>query len=614
LKSLYVIIFCCFTHAVKLSAQQYFAINQNGQMLDSLRKEYLNKDGQREQLEEAWHKLGMKTNNKELLAFVEVMKLSRTKQKTPRQVDKFSEEIGKKYKNYPNVQAMAYQTAGYHYFVGEFNYERAFAAYVNLEKLLDVYGPKIIGNYADYCAEIASAYYKFRNYKKAIELGKKGAAKASHQWDFYNTIGLCFRDLNQLDSAIYYLQKAENAAVTKKASDIYRTISLGNIGYCYYLKGQYFKAKHLIQADLSGALRIGDRGLAAGAEIPLADIYLQEGNLSKADQLLDSARKHIAGSNQLDRLEKYYPVRSRYYQLGGSIEQALAYRDSSIRAIKRNDSIFNSLLVMRVQQRTDMEKLAEEKGKLENYKKLSQTRIISIVVFFVLLLLIFFLIRRYRSRIEKDRKQIEELNRIMELRQRLSADMHDDIGSTLSSISLYTHSLWMQSDNATEKAVLEKIKQNAQNVQENLGDIIWSVNPNMDSMEQIISRMRAFGADMTEHAGITLHFQITEGITALPLNMLVRKNLYLIYKEAVNNAIKYSGCSQLKVSLWLKAAHLVMEIVDNGKGFDVNTSSQGNGLRNMRKRTAEINGELLISSTKDEGTSIVFKIDLDSNS
>lgn len=595
---------------LSLSAQEQFAINQNGQTLDSLRKEYLENRSMRKQLEKAWYKLGLKNDDKELLAFVEVMKLSRTKKDVPQQVEKFSEEIGKRYKDYPNIQAMAYQMVGYHYFIGEINYERAFAAYVNLEKLLDVYGPKVIGNYADYCAEIASAYYKFRNYKKAIEMGKKGAAHATHQWDFYNTIGLCLRELRQLDSAIYYLQKAVDAAVSKKAPDIYRTISLGNIGYCYYLKKDYSNAKPLLQADLQGALRIDDKGLAAGSEIPLADIYLQEKNLPKAKQLLESARAHISASNQLDRLEKYYPVRSHYYELMGNVQQSLAYRDSVIRAIKRNDSIFNSLLVLRVQQRTDMEKLAEERVKLENYKKLSQTRIIAVVVFFILLLLIFFLIRRYRGRIEKDRKQIEELNRIMELRQRLSADMHDDIGSTLSSISLYTHSLLMQSDNGVDKGVLEKIKQNAQSVQENLGDIIWSVNPNMDSMEQIISRMRAFGADMTEHAGITLHFEIAEGVAELPLNMLVRKNLYLIYKEAVNNAVKYSGCSALNVSLRLKATRLVMEIADNGKGFDTNATSQGNGLRNMRRRAEEIAGELLMNSAKNAGSNITLKINL----
>lgn len=608
MKSLYVIIFCSFVHVAASSAHQNLTISQKAQMLDSLRKEYLGNRDKREQLEKEWYKLGVNTNNKELLAFVEVMKLSRIKKHVPQQLDKFSEEISKKYRDYPNVQAMAYQMVGYHYFIGEINYEKAFAAYVNLEKLLDIYGPKTIGNYADYCAEIASAYYKFRNYKKAIAMGKKGVVYASNQWDFYNTIGLCLRELHQLDSAIYYLHKAVDAAVSKKAPDIYRTISLGNIGYCYYLKEQYSNAKPLLQADLQGALRIQDHGLAAGAEIPLADIYLKEKNWKNANQLLQSARNHIAKSNQLDRLEKYYPVRSRYYQLSGDMPNALAYRDSAITAIKRNDSIFNSLLVLRVQQRTDMEKLAEEKSKLENYKKLSQTRIIAIIGFFVLLLLIFFLIRRYRNRIEKDRKQIEELNRIMELRQRLSADMHDDIGSTLSSISLYTHSLLMQSDNVAEQGILEKIKQNAQNVQENLGDIIWSVNPNMDSMEQIISRMRAFGADMTEHAGITFHFEIDEKMISLPLNMLKRKNLYLIYKEALNNAVKYSGCSQLNVSLKLTSAHLVMEIKDNGNGFDMQTASGGNGLRNMHRRAAEINGELWMDSVEGKGTSIVLKI------
>lgn len=265
---------------------------------------------------------------------------------------------------------------------------------------------------------------------------------------------------------------------------------------------------------------------------------------------------------------------------------------------------------MRVQQRTDLEKLVEERAKLESYKRVSQVRIIAIVVVFVILLIVIFVVRYYRGRIEKDRKQIEELNRIMALRQKLSADMHDDIGSTLSSISLYTHSLLMQPQADPQRNTLEKIKQNAQNVQESIGDIIWSVNPEMDVMDQVIARMRAFGADMTEHAGIVFQFTADGEVSNLSLVMATRKNLYLIYKEAVNNAVKYSKATDINVILQSDARMFLMTITDNGIGFDVSAKKSGNGMSNMRRRAKEVGAELTLSSETGKGTSVTFEIPL----
>eukprot|EP01133_Synstelium_polycarpum_P017780 gene17780-21210_t len=613
LKFVSALLFCYVTLTANAVAQFNSTSYKKGKILDSLRKVYSGNRDQREALRVNWQQQSRKTGDEELLAFTEVLALTAPHAKTPKLIKTLGEKIEKKYAAFPNVQAMYYQIIGYHYFLSEINYEKAFDAYLKLEKVLDNYGPNTISNYAKYCTEIASAYYKFKNYKKAIELDKKGVVYAANQWDFYNTIGLCYMELHHLDSAIYYLQKAVKATVSKKEPDIYRTISLGNIGYAYYLQKKHQSAKPFINADLEGALKIKDSGLSAGAEIPLADIYLTEKNWGTAAALLDQARKHIAESKQQNRLEKFFPVKSRYYQMTGQEKLALAYRDSTIQAIKHNDSIFNGLLVMRVQQRTDMEKLAEEKNKLESYKKLSQTRILALIATFIFVLVVFLLIRRYQSQIEKNKKRIEELNQIIELRQRLSADMHDDIGSTLSSISLYAHSLLLQTQDHTHRDTLEKIKQNTQNVQESIGDIIWSVNPNMDAMEQVVARMRAFGADMAEHAEVAFYFHTYGEVALLSLEMGIRKNLYLIYKEAVSNAIKYSKCRQLKVSLKNDTRSFTMEIRDDGMGFDPAIKHLGNGLLNMQRRTDEVRGRLEILSVKQSGTTITLIIPVLSN-
>ena len=607
------VIICQFISLVGY-AQNFQSGEAKGKLLDSLRKVYISNSQQRTKIENELLGKYRRTSDKEWLAFVELLKFSRQTNKSENLVEKFTNEIDIKYKAFPNIRARAYQIVAYHYFIGDENYEKAFDAYLQLEKLLETQGPKLITDYANYCSEIASAYYKFKNYDKAVELAKKGLPYATDKWDFYNTIGLCYMQLVELDSAIYYLQKAVKQAIDLKKSDIYRTISLGNIGYSYYLQKKITLAKPLLKADLDGALRIDDRGLAVGAAIPLADIYLEEKKWSAADSLLRLARNYISQSKQLERLEKFYPVRSKYFQYVGQDQPALLYRDSAIWAIKRNDSVFNSLLVMRVQQRTDMVKLAEEKSKLENYRKISQTRLWAILIIILIIGTGLLIVRRYRNRLKKDRKQIEELNRILALRQRLSADIHDDIGSTLSSISLYTHSLLMQPQNSAQQTVLEKIKHNAIQVQESLSDMVWNINPEMDLMAKVVARMRNFDAEMTEANGIELVFELTSEIINLKIDMAVRRNLYLIYKEAINNAVKYAKCTTIRVNLSNANGKLLMTIADNGAGFEAIAEHQGNGLRNMQRRANESKGQLTIQSSPTAGTTLILRFPIERDS
>ena len=108
------------------------------------------------------------------------------------------------------------------------------------------------------------------------------------------------------------------------------------------------------------------------------------------------------------------------------------------------------------------------------------------------------------------RYRIKELIRIQNIRNRISADMHDEIGSTLSSISFYSQALLMQTRDEKQKPVLEKIKENAQHVQEGLSDIVWSVKASMDEMENVFSRMQRFGAELLDSKDILFHFEVDE--------------------------------------------------------------------------------------------------------
>jgi signal transduction histidine kinase/ligand-binding sensor domain-containing protein len=221
--------------------------------------------------------------------------------------------------------------------------------------------------------------------------------------------------------------------------------------------------------------------------------------------------------------------------------------------------------------------------------------------FFVLSMLavgvVVYLISRYRLR---------QILHIQQIRNGISADMHDEIGSTLSSITFYSQALLMQMDKSEHQQVVQKIKDNAQQVQEGLSDIVWSVKAGNDEIEDVFARMFHFGTALAESKGIVFHFEKDPMVENIKLDMQTRKNLYLIFKEAMNNAAKYAECSIVNLKIMAEPGKMKMTISDDGKGFDRQVSKQGNGLTNMEHRAAQMKGKLVIHSMKGEGTSITL--------
>lgn len=206
------------------------------------------------------------------------------------------------------------------------------------------------------------------------------------------------------------------------------------------------------------------------------------------------------------------------------------------------------------------------------------------------------------------RYRLNQVLRVQAMRNRISADMHDEIGSTLSSISFYSQALLMQNPDEEQRSVLEKIKSNAQDVQDGLSDIVWSVKADMDSFENLLIRMQRVGNELFEPKNILLHFNADPKLKNLNIDMMTRKNFYLIFKEALHNAAKYAQCSNVWIDIQVNRQQVVMKIRDDGKGFDTTTKSNGNGLGNMRQRATSIKGDLEIHSGPGKGTELVLSI------
>lgn len=192
------------------------------------------------------------------------------------------------------------------------------------------------------------------------------------------------------------------------------------------------------------------------------------------------------------------------------------------------------------------------------------------------------------------------------LRQKIASDLHDDIGATLSSIRMYSEvARTRKTDN---EPLLEKISENARGMVDSMSDIVWAIKPGNDKLGDLKKRMENFALEICGPNNIELDFKFDNSLAEQKLQMEQRKDLYLVFKEAVNNAAKYSECKNLSVSIARNGSLLSMEIADDGKGFDATTIKKGNGLDNIKMRVQAMKGKLTIESSENNGTKILCEI------
>jgi ligand-binding sensor domain-containing protein/two-component sensor histidine kinase len=206
------------------------------------------------------------------------------------------------------------------------------------------------------------------------------------------------------------------------------------------------------------------------------------------------------------------------------------------------------------------------------------------------------------------RYRINQLLKIEHLRTEISADLHDDVGATLSSISILSTLVQLQvKDSPTAQKYLNTILEDTSSLQNKLEEIVWSLRSDRDTIGQLTARIRRIGSEIFEAKGIHYTFEVDDSIGHLKLSMDFRRNLLLISKEAVNNLVKYSDCKNVKISIQKVKGHLELLIKDDGKGFE-ETNIEGNGLRNMRARADKMKGKLTVYSIMGVGTEVRLTI------
>ena len=232
------------------------------------------------------------------------------------------------------------------------------------------------------------------------------------------------------------------------------------------------------------------------------------------------------------------------------------------------------------------------------------TRNLLIIGFAMLLLMMFGIFNRYQLK-----KKLEQQTALLTIRNNISKDLHDEVGSTLTSINILSNVSQQAIDvnTAEAKKMLQKIASQSKTIQQSMSDIVWSIQPHNEKIENLAIRMREFATQTLEPLHINLLFEVDEDLQKTSLPIEYRKEILLIFKEAVSNICKHANADMVNIR-FRKTSKISAEltITDNGtwKG-----ETSGTGLRSMKERALAINSVLEIEHT-DNGTKLNLLINL----
>lgn len=274
--------------------------------------------------------------------------------------------------------------------------------------------------------------------------------------------------------------------------------------------------------------------------------------------------------------------------------------------IKRQGEELSKQQLLAKTQEQQLKLAAQEKAlKDQELQGQRQFRNMMIAGGLLLALLGFILFNRYQLK-----RKLEEQKALQAMRNNIASDLHDEVGSTLTSIHILSgvSKKNIEKDKAKAANMLQKITEQSQAMQQAISDIVWAIRPDNDKLQNMLVHMREYVSHTLEPKQVNVTFDAEPEILHQTLNMQQRKDFFLIFKEAINNAAKYAAANNVSIHLGRNNGYIQMTIKDDGKGFDVNKITSSSGIRNMKERAVLLKGKILIQSENGTGTYIDLKV------
>jgi len=274
-------------------------------------------------------------------------------------------------------------------------------------------------------------------------------------------------------------------------------------------------------------------------------------------------------------------------------------RNSENQLLKKSNQINELELVNARREQLKSQVIAKQNAdELARQKFLRNGIILGIVLFVVIIGLLF---NRFQLR-----KKIEHQDAILNERKRISSDLHDDIGSSLSKIALISEMI--RTNPGIANANIEKVINSSRNALDHLSNIVWSLNASNDVLDNFIAYSRKYAVEYFEHSTINCKISVPPEIPKLNMSSEVRSNIFLCLKEILHNVVKHSGADSVQLCFDIRGREIEIKVQDNGKGFGIRDKLLGNGLINIQKRMNTIGGSFTIDS--NEGTKALLRFDL----
>ena len=458
---------------------------------------------------------------------------------------------------------------------------------------------------------LADIYIKQEQYSRAtgnLERSQAYFEQAANK----QMLGMCYSNL----ADIYFRENSHAKAITfyGKAIQMAKEVEdISNLGAYYNSIAEvYLKDRKFTEAETAAKQAIDYSRQAENImqEALVHDIISRilkgQGRYNEAITEGLTAYKILYENNEAERKATVATNLAELYHKTGNINEAYKYLQT---ARDLNDSLvkeqFNTETA-RLQTQFDVAQKNKEiqllnKDKELQQQKLQKQRVIMIGAVVLVLVAVFGIW------LVMNRNKLKQRMKELELRNQIAADLHDEVGSSLSSINMLSQMAVQQGDSGKQKEILTRVGYNAKETMDKMSDIVWMIKPGETEAGSLKQRMERFAYDIGGSKNIELQMQLTE-LEKLKLTMEQRKNIYLVFKEAMNNAAKYSGTEKIEVMAVVQNKELVLLVKDYGKGFDKSLIKKGNGLDNMQHRAKELNGVLQAESSIKTGTTIKMTV------
>jgi len=436
---------------------------------------------------------------------------------------------------------------------------------------------------------LAECYHYMGDYNASVSYAWKvlQIMPGDDRYWMYIQLSKDYSGLARFDSAVIYARKAYESIRTLNFAYA-QSVICPVLGNAYAGKGQYDSALKYYRLGIPRSLASHTQTHTVDDFYGIAGVYYA---LGQSDSALAYCRKILD-----EKIVNFYPAGlQKADSLLSGIYESMNKPDSAFKYYKNfvavKEELSNRQKTVAVQNLIYREQ--EKENEINRLKKQFQQRLLlgaaAIIVLAGAIAAFFW----YRAR---RRMQLQRM------RNNIAADLHDDIGSTLSSIGIMSELAIRKPPQASQ--LLSSISESTSSIQENMSDIVWAIRSENDTWQQTVQRMHEFAAGIVNARAIDLDFQTDQSLGRTRMNMQQRRNFYLFFKEAVNNAAKYSGAKKITVKMNRELEEMQMTVNDDGIGFDPDQVTAGNGMLTMKRRAEELRGQYILRSAPRQGTTV----------